>query len=370
MKQTKPVWTIPVYILTAWLLILPGCRESESREPAADSPDQQILKVKVAPVEIRDFEPMIQSTGSLRPHRHASLKALVGGEISQLPVDIGTSVFKGSLLFEIRPVDYQLALQQAEANLDQARVMLKDRERELRRMENLFAEGFATEQMRDQARTGTEQAEAAVKQARAARDTTRQMLADCRITAPYDGVITARFMELGEFVGVGDPVVEIMDLTVLNAEVEVPERYAGQILTGSTVRLNVNTYRDTYEGIVIAVNPKINPASRTFLVKVAVENTDLKLQAGLFCTLEFTLPVLHDQLAVPRAAVIRDEGRSIVWIIRDGKAHLTPVTEGAYLNGFVLVYNGLTESDVVVTDRFGGLQNGMDVIIENNDGTG
>jgi membrane fusion protein, multidrug efflux system len=367
MKRLTHHTLIFVWILAYLAVCLTACQNrSQSQSDNGQNADKVLsaLKVKTASVELRDFEPIIQGTGTLRPHRHASLKALVGGAISQLPVDIGTQVKKGSLLFEIRPVDYELALQQAQANVDQANVVMKDREREMKRMQNLFSEGFATEQMRDQALTGHEQSVAAVKQTKAARDTARQMLRDCRIVAQYDGVITTRFMEQGEFVGVGDPVVEIMDLTVLNAEVDVPEKYAGKIFTGNIVQVHINSHPNPYKGTVIAVNPKINSDSRTFLVKISVDNTDQLLQAGLFCTMAFALPVEHNKMAIPRVAVQRDEGRSFVWIVEDGKAWSRVVEEGPYLNGFILIRDGLMETDHVVTDGYGALHDGMNVIME------
>jgi RND family efflux transporter MFP subunit len=321
------------------------------------------VQVKTAAVELRDFQPIIQATGTLVPHRHTDVYALAGGQIEKLSVDIGDYVPKGALLFMIRTVDYRLALQQAEANLARAEVMVRDRKREKERIKNLSEAGSATQQMYDQTITAYDESEAALAQAAAARNIARQALHDCTAVAPYDAVITARYLEEGEFIGKGKKVIEIMDLSVLNAEMELPERYAGTVTKGLSVDLSFNYRSENVVGTVVAVNPKLNPANRTFLVKVAVDNRNGSLQAGLFCSGRFKLPVKEKQMAIPTEALIRDEGRSVVWIIQDGKAYKRVVKEGSFSNGFVWILEGLNPEDTVITEGSGGLIEGKPATI-------
>lgn len=325
----------------------------------------QKREVKTAVVELRDFQPIIQATGTLVPSRHTDVYSLADGQVEKLPVDIGEHVSKGDLLFRIRTVDYRLALQQAEANLARAGVMVKDRKREKERIENLFNAGSATQQMEDQTITALEEVEAALAQAVAARDIARQALQDCTALAPYDGVITARYLEEGGFIGKGKKVVEIMDLSVLNAEMELPERYAGAITKGLPAELSFNYRPETVEGTIVAVNPKLNPVNRTFLVKMAVDNPEGILQAGLFSSARFKLPVRKKQMAIPTTALVRDEGRSTVWVIKDGKAYPKNVNEGEFFNGLVWILDGLEPGDTVVTEGSGGLIEGTSVTLSN-----
>ncbi len=330
----------------------------ESQEPETRS---MVNTVKTEEVQIRDFNPVYETTGSLMAHIQTQLKVQVGGEIEMLPAEIGSNVKKGDVLVQIRRVHYELALKQAEANLQQARVVLKDREREKARMTNLFGEGFATEQMRDQSVTGYEQALAAFQQAQAVRDTASQAVKDTTIVAPYDGVVTGRYVDLGGYVGQGGEVLDMMDLSVLNAEIEIPERYAGQIASGIPVIVKISSRNEERSGEIRAVNPRIESASRTFLVKVEVPNPDLSLQSGLFCTVTIPLPEQKNQIAISRYAVIRDEGRSKVWVVENGKAYQRVITEGPALDGYVMITDGLKRTDRVVVDGMGGLSEGADV---------
>ncbi len=361
MKRMTLWKVIAIPMIMIFLLFGSGCDKDKDAGKTTVIEKTGPHSVKTVTVVLKDVQPSVQATGTLVPRRYTKLHSLLDGQIEKLPVDIGEPVRKGQLLFQTRTVDYRLELQQAEANLSRARVLFKDKLREKIRMQNLFEAGSATEQMRDQSITGYEEAEATLKQAQAARETARQSLSDCTVTAPYDSVVTARYIEEGEYTKIGIKVVEIMDLTILNAEMELPQRYAGKIPSGLPISLSFSTRSESITGKIVAVNPKVDTLNRTFLVKVAVDNRDGKLQAGLFCSASFKLPLIKDQMTIPTAALSRDEGRSTVWIVESGKAHLRNVREGGSLNGWVWILDGLKQGDKVVTEGAGGLTEGAEV---------
>jgi len=208
---------------------------------------------------------------------------------------------------------------------------------------------------------------AALNQTQAAKNTALQALKDTTAYAPYDGAVTDRFMEVGEFIGRGDPVLEIMDLTILNAEIDIPERYAGQLTISNKVDVHVTAVNKTYEGTITAINPKIDTSSRTFLIKIAVLNHSLELQAGLFCTVNINLAKQMNRLAIPNKAIIRDEGRSTVWIIENTEAWSRIIKEGTSVDGHILVLDGLDISDQVVVEGFGGLKEGSEVVVNSEE---
>lgn len=340
-----------------------GCGGGAEAELKQTSTAQalQAQSVETARVVRKEFRPTLVSTGTLFPKRQAEIKSLVDGRLDDVPVDIGTKVRKGQRLFLVRTVDFEIGLAQAEAALARARVGLEDRRREKTRMEGLFREGSATEQMQDQAATALEDAEAAVREAEARAAMARQMLEDATIVAPYDGWVTARWQQRGEFVHKGDPVVEIMDLSTLEAEMEIPEPYAGQIEPGLEVDLSLRGGHVPAKGRVLAVNPKVDLTTRTFKVKVEVENGEKGLQAGLFCTGTFRLAERAGVAAVPASAVQRDQGASFVWIVRDGTVARRGIEEIGSTEGLVYVEGGLEEGETVVSGGAGGLYEGAAV---------
>ncbi len=377
----KPLKRAAVLVTCAMLLTHVGCDSTEQGGKADVALTKETalhpLRVSVTEVTKRDFNRSVQFTGTLQAKNHVGLRALVEGTIDRIPVEIGDQVRKGQLLFQIRLVDYELRVRQAEAAVQAARaavhtsqVNVEDAKREMRRMEGLYKEGSATEQMRDRARTAQERAVALLEQARASvvqaqvgLDTARQALKDCTVTAPYPGFVTGKFYEKGEYVHRGQVVVEIMDLATLEADIALPERYFENISPGAPVSISVGSGEIRVEGKVIAVNQKIDPQTRTFLVKVGVDNREGRLKAGLFCSGSMSLPSIQGATAVPSAAVLNDEGRSYVWVASGGKAERRPVRTGVSAGKFIQIIEGLQPGEKVVVEGTGGLMDGNPIEI-------
>jgi len=338
-----------------------GCGDKTAQATQTLEEKQGKPEVKTAQVELRDFQSLVEASGTLVPARHAMLATLVGGKLQTIRVDIGDKVKRGDILFQVRTVDYELALKKAEAAHRRSEVMVKDRQREMARVENLFNGGSATEQARDQAITAFEDALSALSLAGASRDTARQSLEDCIVKAPYDGKITAKYIQEGEFARPGTKVLEIMDLTTLNAEIDVSERYAGKITTETSVSVLPSTGAESLTGKIAAINPKIDLAGRTFLVKTAIDNTSGSLQAGLFCTARFALPAAKNKTAVPVSAMSRDQGKSTVWLIEDGMAYKKDVVDNGIYDGWVWIKSGLKQGQHVVIEGAGSLIEGVEV---------
>ncbi len=380
MKRVKKT----ALILSSAIFLFPlGCGSDVQTDKSEASLSKELAlqpkSVAVAEVSKRDFDRSVRFTGTLQPENHAGLRALVEGTIEKLPVEIGDRVQEGQLLFQVRLVDYELRVRQAqsairvaEATEQTSRVSVEDAKREMLRMENLYKEGSATEQMQDRARTEydravalLEQAQATVVQAKVGLDTARQALKDCTVTAPYTGYVTGKFNQQGEYVRRGEVVVEIMDLATLEAEVSLPERYFEGVSTGSRVPIDVGSMGLQVIGEVVAVNPKIDPKTRTFLIKVRVDNREGRLKAGLFCSGVLSLPALKEAIAVPAPAVLNDEGRAYVWVADAGKVERRIIQVGVSEGGFVQVIDGLVAGEKVVAEGTGGLMEGTPIEIEN-----
>lgn len=358
---------LPMAIVAA-LLLFSGCGSKQQSGSAAETatsgqPDfrADTATVQTAEVQPHDFTRVLESTGTLIARQHAQLKTLVAGQITKVNVDIGDHVKKGEILLQIRPVDFRLALEQAEANLARAQALYNNAKLDYERTKNLFKVGSVTEQQRDQATAAFQQAEASLKQAKAARDDARQKLDDTTIRAPYSGFITSRYVMAGDYANTGQQAFEITDLSVLEAEMNIPEKYAGAIPQGLKVRISFLSNFQPVDGVVSHVNPSIDTNTRTFTIKVRVDNPDFKLPDGLFCTGDFQLPALKNQPAVPEGALDEQEGQTIVWVIKDGKAHQRQVTKGATEGNWVMIDKGLQIGEKVAVSGISVLIDGYPV---------
>jgi len=297
--------------------------------------------VQTVEVQPHNFSREINSTGTLNAKQHAQLRVLVPGKITKVNVDIGDHVKKGDVLLQIRKRNYQLALEQADANLARSKAQDNNAKREYERAKNLYLAGSTSEQQRDQAESAYQQAEAAFKQAKAAYDDAQQKLDDTTILAPYDGFITQRLVMEGGFANTGQAAFEITDLSTLEAEMDIPERYAGSIPKGLKAKITFLANFAPHAGVVSHVNPSVDSNTGTFEIKVRLKNADHTLPNGLFCTGAFELPTLKNQPAVPEDAIIENEGQTVVWVIKDGKAQQREVTKGATQGNWVMIDKGL-----------------------------
>lgn len=403
-------------ILFSLLVLGVSCGgEGEANNQSTKEAALTAKEVGVAPVSTRTFQRTVYSTGSLIPRATAEIRALADGPLVQVPVDIGTQVSQGQLLFESRPIDAEIEVQQAEARLASARSELDNLrawqraeevqmleaelasaraelervDKEFERASELLERGAASQSAWEAARTERDTAEAQfkvaqerlqvarsgptteeiqvamsrIKEAEANLRASRQLLEDTSVSAPYAGVITRKHRKAGDYVSQGEPVVDIADLSTLEAEMQIPESYSPLFRPGLTVTLQIDSISAQREGEVVAVNAAIDTETRTFLIKVTVDNSDLSVKAGAFCTGIFELPSASDVPSVPLEALHTREGEPFVWIVDHGQARRVFVSPGERDAEFVQITQGLTGKETVVVAGAGALSEGDEVEI-------
>jgi membrane fusion protein (multidrug efflux system) len=340
-----------------------GKNNQQSSQNTADTTNfrPDTINVKVTQVQPKDFTQTLHATGTLNARQEATVRAKVSGEIEHVYVDIGDQVKKGDKLMKIQAIDFKLKLQQAKAQLAKAKATLENSKKEMKRVKGLYKAGSATSQKKDQAVTSYRQAQADYKQNKAAKNTAQQQLDYTTIKAPFSGVVTERNYKRGDYASVGQPAAQVTDLSVMEANMDIPERYAGSLEKGLPVTLHFQSQLQPVKGKVTAVNPKIDTDTRTFLVKVTVQNSDRKLPAGLFFKADFALPEMKDQPAVPAEAVQKSRGQDILWVIKHGEAHRQVVQTGPQNGGWVMIRQGVQMGETVAVGGVGSLIDGYPV---------
>lgn len=365
-KMKKVSSFVFIVIIVAIMLVSVSCETKKTIADAASLPEKANNKpsVQAAKVELRSYQEKIEASGNLMPVRRAKISALTDGALEKINLDMGSRVKKGQALFQVSYENYKLSHEQAAANLDRVKADLALAEKEKSRVMELFEKDSISGQERDRAVSACEQLSAVIRQAEAAEKMAYKNLRDCTITAPFSGVVTQKFSQKGEFVKRGDPVVEIVDIKTLEAELKLPEIYAGMVKTGFNVNLNCREISGAAAGSVIGVNPEVDTGNRTFIAKVGIDNGDEKLQAGLYCTARFIMPAIDNQMAIHPKSIIRDNGKTSVWVVSDGKAYLKYVVEdGLFEDGWVRIIEGLTSADSVIIEGKSGLSEGQEVAI-------
>jgi len=368
-------------------LLAAGCGKKETAAAAEET--AHALAVRALPAAMRDFERRLTVQGTLEAKRFAHVAARADGNLDAIWVDEGDLVTAGATaLFQIDPVGRENArtiarqdLAVAKASLAVAEASAAKTESEARkatldyeRYERLHQDGkvslnefeaaevaFASAKAGIAvARAQVDLAERQVKQAEAALAIAEKNLADTKVVAPIDGVISARSAEPGEHMSVGRTILRIDDLSAVEAAAYLPAQYHPEVEPGKTVfRLGVGgrvagTHLITYRG------PTIDPTLRTFEIKGLLENAGDAAVPGQMADLTLIFEA-RKSLGVPSAAVLVRAGQTVVFAVRDGRAVACPVEPGLQNDGWTEILSGLEAGEMVVTEGQTQLHDGMAV---------
>lgn len=278
----------------------------------------------------------ITAVGSLVAHEGIILRPEIAGRITNIPFTEGQKVEKGQPLFTLDDSIYRAQLSQAEAQQALA-------ERNSSRATSLLGRGAGTEQSRDQASADLRIANAAVELAKANLDKTH-------IVAPFAGTIGIRKVSIGDYVSPGQDLISLQALDPMKVDFGVPETTLASLTSGQKVQVSVSAYPgQVFEGQVSAIDPLVDPVTRSVSVRALIPNADGKLTPGLFASVTLVTAEKPDTVFIPAAAIWPVGNDAFVFRITDGKANMVPVTIAQREADRVAIATGLAAGDQVVT---------------------
>ncbi|WP_225938398.1 efflux RND transporter periplasmic adaptor subunit [Leptothermofonsia sichuanensis] len=388
---------------TGWWLSQSGKSEQSLATPAsAEAP----VQVKTAIAHLQGIETNRVLTGTVEPMETVTLTSRVMGQIRQLNVQEGDRVNAGDTLAVIDVADIQAQggqalagvnmaqsnYQNAQARLQESRAQLLEAEAELadaqlqqRRMRMLQSEGAVSQQLLDQANTrvsmtqariqqikaGITQSQATMNQAQAqvaqAQAQVAQVSANLNygtITAPFDGVITRKYAEVGAMAGAGQSIVTLESRDRLRFTTQVPESLITQVRQGKRVSIHLDALNRDLSGTVSQIIPAADPATRNFTVRVTLNSTS-DVFPGMFGRLKLANQPNTQNLAarttlvIPQAAMVQQFGITGVYKVVNGQAAFQPITTGKMHGSDIEVFSGLKAGDRLVLEPPPDLKDGM-----------
>lgn len=328
---------------------LVACKISGAPGPGGDKPNQaaEAIPVEVAKAAQRSISASYGGTAPLEARAEAQVVAKTSGIALKVLADVGQHVREGQTLVSI---DRDRAvLQEAQAN-----AQLQKLEANYRRATQLAEQKMVSANDLDQLRFDLENARAQLRMA-------KLELSYGNVTAPISGVVATRDIKPGNFVQINSPIFSIVDISKLEATLNVPEREIEKLKPGQLVQLTVDALPGkTFEGKIDRVSPVVDAGSGTFRVISAFDSNDV-LQPGMFGRIQIRYDQRADALVIPRNALLEDGGDPAVFVIRAGKAARVALKLGYDDGPWVEVRSGLKAGDQVVVAGKAALREGSSV---------
>jgi RND family efflux transporter MFP subunit len=329
------------------LALLAGCGGSEAREShVPDAAGERSLSAPVARAERLEVPRTLELYGTVEADRTASVSSRVTAQVTAVHAAAGDSVRRGQVLLEIDPQAARGQVAQARGALAQASAALALTERNYERYRALAESDSASELELDMARMEYERSRGAVEQAEGALAAASSVAADSRVTAPFDGRVVRRMVEVGDMAAPGRPLLSLESGTVRRAALRVPESAvaAGALEIGSPVEVRIDARPDlgVLTGRVVEMSPGSDPMAHAYDVKVELPEADAPPATGF--AVRAAVPVgSREAVAVPAAAVLSRGGLELVVTVgEEGGTASRAVTVGATLpDGRVEILSGL-----------------------------
>ena len=390
-----------------------GSKANVRNDNANTSAQPAVVEVTTAPAIVRDLPRFFEATGSLSGDEQTDVSPSIAGKVVATAVEMGSYVKRGQTIVRLDDVDSKLRVQQAQAQVDQAkaatrqadekvgirpgqsfdinklpevanaRVALELAEKNLRRSEKLIESGDISRSMYDQQKAQRDQlkeqyesalslarqnyaavmtARANVANAESQLDLARRSLSYANVYSPIDGYISDRPADLGEYVSTTTKVATVVKINPLRVRIDIPEQAIPAVSVGQSVSVTTSAWPDrNFSGRIARISPNVTPTSRTLTVEAEIENGSGVLKPGQFATVRILQSRAAPATLVPARAVRTESGVSRVFVIKDGHAQERLVQLGQTEGDLVELKSGVTANENVATSNVEQLSDGMAV---------
>jgi membrane fusion protein (multidrug efflux system) len=343
-----------VSALVACALLAGGCNQEGAEPGSTETEEEELIAV---PVEVGkpirgDIYAVYSGTAPIEAFAEADVIAKVGGEVRQILVEEGDDVTQGQVLARLDGDRLRLELSQSEANLQKLK---RDYERNV----DLKEKGLISTGDFDKIRYEMESLEASYNLAKLELDYTQ-------IRAPIDGVISNRFIRLGNTIAINEPAFRVTSFDPLVAYLHVPEREYRNIQKDQVVGIDIDALQgQRIVASVTRVSPIVDPDTGTFKITIEISDEQRRIKPGMFGRISIVYDQHSNVLQVPRSAIIEDSGEMSVFVVEGDKATRRMVSTGYSNNGMIEITDGLTDDDRVVTVGQVGLKDDAIITVIN-----
>ena len=340
--------------LTLLCLVLASCSRPVEKV-------EEIRPVRAMVVAAGTGKTIIELAGEIQPRYESQLGFRVGGKLIARKVEVGTLVKRGQVLMQLDPLDLQLAQSQAKAAVSATESSLALAKADLDRYRELRQKNFVSQALLDAKEAAYKSAIASHEQANAGLKVQANQSSYSTLYADADGVITAVQAEVGQVVAAGTPVVKLARTAEKEVRVSIPEDQI-EVLRQVT-DLAVKTWANAnvaISGRLRELSPIADPATRTYTAKISLPRAGPEIRLGMTATVQFAAPALPG-IHLPMTALVNSKEGTAVWVVENGVVKLVPVQVASATGTEVLIAQGLSAGQSVVTAGVNQLRPGQKV---------
>ncbi len=342
-------------------LLLCGMTVTAAALPAL--PQMPPSPVRFTEAEEHSVHRSIKLPGTAESPTSSLVATPVAGIVVALESREGTSVTQGRVLARLDTVNLELQLETLMAQLKEARARLKLAENNLSRARDLFDSEVVAQQQLDDASSEFTAWQGRVEALTARKSRIDMDLERSSIRAPFHGVVVSEETEIGEWLAIGDPVVELLSLDALDVRVEVPERFFQNLVPDGEASVSFKSLPDlAIRGKIIAIIPRADPQARTFPVKVRIPNREGRIGVGMLAQVELLAGESYRATVIPKDALLTHGTENFVFVLQgDDTVHRTAVEPGDGIGAWIVVRGDIQPGQRVITRGNERLEEGQSV---------
>jgi membrane fusion protein (multidrug efflux system) len=348
-KNIKTILIVAVAIIILILLAIPKLGSSGGETKISESGSADSLPVKAHITKYESLDNKVLTTGTILANEDVDLKSEVNGKITKIFFQEGSYVKKGDLLVKINDADLQAQLQSAKSRLE----LQKDTEY---RQKQLLEKEAISQEDYDMTANQLQVNQAEVELIKA-------QIAKTEIRAPFSGIIGLKNVSEGSFVNNSTVIASLQNINPIKIDFSIPERYSSMVEVGDEINFTISGNDKAYIGKVYAIEPKIDPVTRTLQIRALCPNTGREILPGSFANIELVLKKIENTILVPSEALIPDIQGQKVFIYRNGFASPQRVETGIRTDQNVQLTSGVSEGDTIITSGMLQLRPGAQVKI-------
>lgn len=352
---------IYLFIVVTAALFITSCSSDDKKTMEDNTP----IPVKVSAVNENSDHSFLTASGTIQAVNSANLSTRMMGFVTSTPVNIGDTVKKGQLLVAINNADLQAKLSQVNASIMEATAAFNNAEKDYNRFKNLFAENSASQKELDDMTAHYNMAKARLEGAKQMKNEVEAQFAYANIRAPFDGVITGKFIKDGDMANPGMPLVAMESPGKFEVTAVVPESEISKITSGTAVQVFVKSINDLIPGTVTEVSSSAKNTGGQYVVKVSLGKTKTSILSGMFVTVQFPMEKQQqaDMVLIPEEALVtKGQLYGIYTVSKSNTALLRWLRLGKTFGDQVEVLSGLSANESYIISAEGKLYNGAKVI--------